>query len=83
MRIFTDEHEKTLIIPRSALFRSPAGKWQLFLVRNRHVALQTVAIGLINDWLVEISDGIREGDIVILAPDSKLQPGDLVTPTVR
>ncbi len=83
VRIFTAQRDDTLVVPRSALFRSATGKWQLFVVRDRHARIQTVEIGLINDWRVEITAGLRDGDLAILAPDSKLQPGDLVSPTTQ
>ena len=72
VRIFTDQKPDTLIVPRSALFRGPDGGWQLFVVRASRARLQPVQVGLINDTSVEITDGLREGELVILAPDAKL-----------
>ncbi len=83
VRIFTDEQENALVIPRSALFRSAAGKWQVFVVRDRRVRLQNVEVGLRNDWNVEITKGLRDAEAVVLAPASTLQPGTLVKPIVQ
>jgi HlyD family secretion protein len=72
VRIFTDQESATLIVPRSALFRGPDGGWQLFVVRASRARLQPVQVGLINDTSVEVTDGLRDGELVILAPDAKL-----------
>jgi len=83
VRIFTDRHENALIVPRSALFRAPTGDWQVFVIRNGRAELQTVQLGLVNDWQAEIQKGVAKDEPVILAPDSALQPNDRVAPVVQ
>ena len=61
-----------LLIARSALFRAADNKWQVFVVRDGLATLQSVKVGLMNDEQVEITEGILEGEPVILAPESSL-----------
>jgi len=75
VRIFTDEKEKTLVVPRSALFRSATGGWQVFVVKAGVAELIDVEVGLTNDQHAEIVSGLDEGDRVILAPESTLESG--------
>lgn len=72
VRILTDQKSDALIIPRSALFRGPDGRWQLFAVRSGRARLQGVDVGLMNDAWVEITRGLNENELVVLAPDTKL-----------
>ena len=80
VRIFTDEQSRALVIPRSALFRGPAGDWQVFAVRKREAKLISVQVGLLNDDLAEIRDGLAENDQVVLAPETNLADGTRVSP---
>ena len=78
VRIFTDQ-SRGIIVPRSALFRGPAGTWQLFVVRDGKARRINVTVGLLNDQQVEILDGVSENEQVILAPDTRLEDGVRVT----
>ncbi len=80
VRIVTDSKSNALTVPRSALFRSAAGNWQVFAIRNRRAELQTVEVGLMNDQTSEITAGLDDQDIVVLAPDRNLQHGTRVSP---
>jgi HlyD family secretion protein len=75
VRIFTDEKPDALVVPRSALFRSADGRWQVFAVRNGVARLEPVATGLMNDDEVEIISGLGVGDLVVLAPETRLTDG--------
>lgn len=55
VRIVTSEKYKTLVIPRSAIFRGADGGWQAFAIRSGRAKLQPVEVGLMNDDSVEIS----------------------------
>ena len=63
----------------NAVFRGPAGGWQLFVVRGGRARRVNVAVGLLNDQTVEIVDGVKENEPVVLAPDTSLEDGDRVT----
>ena len=75
VRIFTADRTKALLVPRSALFRAADNRWQLFVVRSGVARLQTVEVGLMNDEQAEITEGLTEGESVILAPESSLTDG--------
>lgn len=81
VRIVTAEKPKSLVVPRSALFRGPDGKWQLFVVRGGKARLADVEVGLINDESAEIVTQLNEGELVVLAPESTLTDGTRVSPT--
>ncbi|MGW8257868.1 MAG: efflux RND transporter periplasmic adaptor subunit [Thermoguttaceae bacterium] len=82
VRVFTGESSNALIIPRSALFRSPAGGWQVYAISSGTAQIQDVDVGLMNDEQVEIEKGLDEGELVILAPESSLTPGSRVKAAV-
>ncbi|MEO8496172.1 MAG: HlyD family efflux transporter periplasmic adaptor subunit [Planctomycetota bacterium] len=80
VRVFTDEQADTLLVPRSAIFRSADNGWEVFVVRGGCAEKQAVKVGLMNDEAVEIKSGLSEGDSVILAPESNLEAGSRVAP---
>ena len=75
VRIFTRERIDALIIPRSALFRSAEGLWQVFVVDDGKARLQEVTVGLMNDEHVEVTGGLDSDQEVILAPENTLHDG--------
>lgn len=79
IRIWTHRAPDALVIPRSALFRGPAGDWRVFAIRGGRAALQTVVVGLLNDDEVQITQGLSAEEPVILAPESSLTDGAWVT----
>lgn len=78
VRVFTEEQADTLLVPRSAIFRSMENGWEVFVVRDDRAEKQKVEVGLLNDESVEIKSGLSEGDTVILAPESNLEAGTRV-----
>ncbi len=78
VRIITADQERTLIVPRSALFRAADNTWRVFVVRDGVARLQPVEVGLMNDEQVEIAKGLAEGELVILAPETTLRDGTRV-----
>lgn len=83
VRIFTEQKPDALVVPRSALFRGADNGWQVFAVRHNRAELQPVTVGLMNDEKAEITEGLRENDFVVLAPESSLAPGDRVRRVAR
>lgn len=81
-RIYTAEKSQALVIPRSAIFRGPAGDWQAFVVRDGAARLQSLEIGLLNDERAEVAAGLKESELVILAPETNLVDGARVEPVV-
>lgn len=78
VRVFIESKESALVVPRSAVFRSPTGQWQLFVVRQGRAVLQTIEVGLNNDEVTEIVTGVDEGEPVVLAPEHSLTSGTRV-----
>lgn len=72
VKIYTDQKDDAVVVPRAALFRSAAGSWQVFVVKDDRARLVDVNIGLRNDLVVEILAGVEPGDAVVVAPDSTL-----------
>jgi len=83
VRIFTAEKEQALLVPRSALFRAADNTWQLFAVRQGRAKLLDVKVGLMNDEVAEITEGLAPEESVILAPESSLEDGTPVEPRQR
>ena len=75
VRIHTERREDAVVIPRSALFRSAADRWQAFVIRNGKARLTSLTIGITNDSMVEVIEGIEPDDMVILAPETSLTDG--------
>ena len=83
VRIFTAEKADALVVPRSAIFRGPDGRWQVYAARDGRARLVNIDVGLMNDERVEVSGGLADGDQVVLAPESTLVDGTRVTPAAQ
>ncbi len=68
-----------LAVPRSALFRGSGSQWQLFAVRDGRANIRDVRIGLMNDRVAEVVEGLEPGDTVIVAPETSLANGAKVS----
>jgi len=82
-RIFTAANPDAMVVPRSALFRGPDGGWQLYTATDGVARLKSVKVGLMNDELVEIKEGVSAEDTVILAPENSLTDGSKVRAVAR
>jgi len=72
VRIYYDKAPDALTLPRTALFRSDEGDWQVMLVRDRITKLQTVEVGLMNDERAEIKAGLTAEDVVVAHPSREI-----------
>lgn len=60
------------------------GKFEVeVLDSTNHVHIRPVQIGLQGSLLAQIKHGLKPGDRVIIAAQSKYQPGELVTPVLK
>ena len=75
VRIVTDEKEQVILVPRTALFRGNDGGWQTYKVENGRAVLSNLEIGLSNNYVAEVINGLKPGDVVIDAPESSIQDG--------
>ncbi|MHC5023975.1 MAG: efflux RND transporter periplasmic adaptor subunit [Planctomycetota bacterium] len=78
VKIHTDASNDTIVIPRSALFRNVAGRWQAFVVRGGRARIADLEIGLLNDAHAEVQRGLAPGELVVLAPETGLEDGTRV-----
>ena len=75
VRIVTDEAEQVVLIPRTALFRGGAGGWQAYRITGGRAELVALEIGLANNYMAQVLEGLRPGDRVIDAPESSVEDG--------
>lgn len=75
VRIKYAEAADALVLPRTALFRGPAGEWQAMVVRDGMTQLQTVTLGLRNMEQAQILEGLEPDDDVVAQPSREITPG--------
>ncbi len=64
--------ENTLSIPTQAIFNNE----QVWVVNDEQIEMRSVSIGLSNWQLTEITDGLAEGDLIVIGTDgTPLEPG--------
>jgi HlyD family secretion protein len=78
-RIVTWESDKVPKVASGATFRR-GEQHGAFVVRDGKAVFQPLKIGRSSGTEVEIVDGLREGDIVILYPGDRINNGDRVKP---
>ncbi len=78
-RIVTWENPSVIHIPSGALFQL-GGKSQVFVLDGSRARLRPVTAGHSNGVNVEITDGLKEGDRVVVYPGDKVVDGTRVTP---
>ncbi|MBN8293587.1 HlyD family efflux transporter periplasmic adaptor subunit [Rhodobacter sp. NTK016B] len=72
VHVVTWQGRDLLLVPQAALFRQGEG-WALFRVINGRAALTPVGIGRQSNGMAEVTQGLTEGDTVILYPASSLE----------
>jgi len=71
------KQQHAIAIPQKALVRRPAGL-VVYLVTDNTVKEQLVTTGLKQDQLIQISSGIKEGDVVVLDGAAWLSNGSVI-----
>jgi membrane fusion protein (multidrug efflux system) len=70
-----------MAVPQQAIQRDAGGGSQVFVIKSDgRVATQTVRTGAVQDGLWLVSDGLKDGDRVIVDGFQKFVPGDKVKP---
>lgn len=64
-------------LPLGAFFRM-GDEWRVFVVEDGRAALRKVVIGQRNALAVQVLEGIREGEAVVLYPSSEIELGTTV-----
>jgi HlyD family secretion protein len=68
------ENDDVLKVPTSALFRHGDG-WAVFRVEGDRAALRAVQVGKKNGLAAEITEGLADGDTVVVHPGDKVTDG--------
>jgi len=76
-RIVISEEASVLQVPAGALFQRE-GRWQTFVVEGGRSRLRTVGVGRSNGIQTEITDGLTEGEAVIVYPGDRVEDGSRV-----
>lgn len=81
VRIFTDAVSDALAVPRLALLRANHGNgdWALYRIIDGRAQLTPVELGIGNPEQVQIRQGLKTGDLVVISPPKDLKSGDKVT----
>jgi HlyD family secretion protein len=73
------EAASVLKTPVGSLFRQGEA-WAVYVERDGRAERRTVTIGHRNDREAEVTDGLREGDQVVMHPSDTLSPDSRITP---
>ncbi len=79
-RVITWESAAVLKVPVSGLFRQ-GNDWAAYVVRGGAARLVPVKAGRSSGAEIQITEGLAEGDEVILYPGDRIKAGQRVTPT--
>jgi len=75
VRVFYDQADDALILPRTAIFRGRDGGWEVMTVDDGICRQQTVKLGLTNDDDAQILEGVTTNDLVVARPARDIVPG--------
>lgn len=80
-RFYLWENDSVLKVPATALFPHEGG-WAVFVVEQGVARRRAVKLGQRNGLAGEVVEGLKEGDRVVLHPDTSVTDGVLVTENV-
>ncbi|MFQ6042619.1 MAG: efflux RND transporter periplasmic adaptor subunit, partial [Candidatus Poribacteria bacterium] len=72
--VITEKHTSTLLVPTEAVFEK-SGKMYVYVVKSEKAKLTPVVLGLKNEDKVEIINGVKKGDTVIVSGQIGLPDG--------
>jgi HlyD family secretion protein len=78
-RVVVWQSDRVLKVPVSALFRR-GSSWAAYVVRSGKATLVPVAAGPSSGTETQVTDGLKEGDEVILYPGDRVSDGQRVSP---
>ncbi len=82
IQLVLDSRSDSVLITRDALIEDD-GHRLVYVVPNGQVEVREVTVGAISGNIVEIVEGVAEGERVIVTAQSTLADGEKVTPTER
>jgi membrane fusion protein (multidrug efflux system) len=74
--------KSALVVPQSAVQLDQAGRYVLLVDQTKKVELRRVTTGTEQGRDVVVTDGLKEGELVIVEGIQKVRPGQVVTATV-
>lgn len=77
-----EERPEALVVPPEALFTNSESP-SVLLVEDGKVKHTPVTLGLKTDTAVQITEGVKEGDLVVISGGNHLQTGNSVEVSVR
>ena len=78
-RIITWEKNQALKVSSGAVFRR-GNQNAVFALRNGHAAFQPVSVGRASGTETEITEGLHDGDEVVIYPGDRIHDGERVKP---
>jgi membrane fusion protein (multidrug efflux system) len=72
----------SLMVPQSAVLLDQAGHYVMVVDDEKKVELRRVTTGVEDGRDVVVSDGLKEGELVIVEGIQKVHPGQVVAATV-
>ena len=83
VRIFYEQADGALTVPRTCLFRTSDGGWNVMVVRQGRTELRTVSVGLINDDWAQVTTGLNTDEVIVARPSREIVPGMRVETRAR
>lgn len=77
VEIETDRAEDALRLPVSALVRE-GGEWAVYVAEDGRARLRQVRLGLMNDDVAEVLDGVTQAEDVVLFPAETISEGSRI-----
>jgi membrane fusion protein (multidrug efflux system) len=74
--------KSALVVPQSAVQLDQAGRYVLLVDQSKKVELRRVTVGAEQGREIVVTDGLKEGEQVIVEGIQKVRPGQVVTATV-
>lgn len=78
MDITVNSAEVTLVLPIEALSFDDEGNPRVYTVENGTAQSQEIQTGIQSSTVIEVTEGLSEGDEVILSPDESIEDGTSV-----
>jgi HlyD family secretion protein len=79
VKIITNVKSNIIKVPDTAVFDLQDSS-RVFVVENGKAVLKTVKKGIESDNFVEITDGLKDGDTILVKPDNTIKEGSKITP---
>lgn len=73
-KIVVDERPSALVVPAGAIFRR-GETWAVFVLEKGRARLRTIRTGARNARMVEVTEGLAEGEQVVVHPSERVEEG--------